>query len=35
MAERELKELQAREKAEVSPPAEQTRPGPAFIPAVD
>ncbi|MBW1691370.1 MAG: Hsp20/alpha crystallin family protein [Deltaproteobacteria bacterium] len=35
MAEKEKKELQAREKAEVSTPAEQTRPGPAFTPAVD
>jgi len=35
MAENELKELKAREKAELSAPAEQTRPGPAFIPAVD
>jgi HSP20 family protein len=35
MAEKERKELQAREKAEVSPTAEQTRPGPTFTPAVD
>jgi len=35
MAEKEKKELQAREKAELSAPAEQTRPGPAFTPAVD
>jgi len=35
MAEKEKKELQAREKAELSSPAEQTRPGPIFTPAVD
>jgi HSP20 family protein len=35
MAEKERKELQAREKAAVSTPAEQTRPGPMFTPAVD
>jgi HSP20 family protein len=35
MAEKERKELKAREKAEVSAPAEQTKPGPTFIPAVD
>jgi HSP20 family protein len=35
MAEKESKELKAREKAEVSIPAEQTRPGPTFTPAVD
>ena len=35
MAEKEKKELQAREKAEVSTTAEQTRPGPTFTPAVD
>ncbi|MFW6114681.1 MAG: Hsp20/alpha crystallin family protein [Thermodesulfobacteriota bacterium] len=35
MAEKEKKELQAREKAEVSASAEQTRPGPIFTPAVD
>jgi len=35
MAEKERKELKAREKAEVSIPAEQTKPGPTFIPAVD
>jgi len=35
MAEKERKELQAREKAEVSAAAEQTRPGPTFTPAVD
>jgi HSP20 family protein len=35
MAEKEKKELQAREKAEVSTPAEQTRTGPTFTPAVD
>jgi HSP20 family protein len=35
MADKEKKELQAREKAEVSTPAEQTRPGPTFTPAVD
>lgn len=31
----ESKELQAREKREVSTPAEQTQPGPVFTPAVD
>jgi HSP20 family protein len=35
MTEKERKELQAREKAEVSATAEQTRPGPTFTPAVD
>jgi len=35
MAEKERKELQAREKAEVSAAAEQTRPGPKFTPALD
>jgi HSP20 family protein len=35
MAEKESKELKAREKAEVSATAEQTRPGPTFTPAVD
>ncbi len=35
MAEKERKDLQAREKAQVSTPAEQTRPGPIFTPAVD
>ena len=35
MTEKERKELQAREKAEVSAAAELTRPGPAFTPAVD
>lgn len=35
MAETESKAIQAKEKAEVSTPAEQTRPGPAFTPAVD
>ena len=31
----EQKALQAREKKEMSVPAEQTRPGPTFLPAVD
>ena len=31
----ETKELQAREKQEVTAPAEQTQPGPVFTPAVD
>lgn len=35
MAEKEKKELKVKEKAEVSIPAEQTRPGPIFIPAMD
>jgi HSP20 family protein len=35
MAEKEKKGLQVKEKAEVSSPAEQTRPGPTFTPAVD
>ncbi len=35
MADMEQKALQAREKAEVSRPGEQTRPGPVFTPAVD
>jgi HSP20 family molecular chaperone IbpA len=35
MADKEKKKLQAKEKAEVSTPAEQTRPGPTFTPAVD
>jgi len=35
MAEKERMELQAREKAEVRAPAEQTRSGPTFTPAVD
>jgi HSP20 family protein len=35
MAEKERKDLKAREKAEVSTPAEQTRTGPTFTPAVD
>ena len=35
MADSESKAIQAREKAEVSTPAEQTRPGLVFTPAVD
>ncbi|MEJ2588902.1 MAG: Hsp20/alpha crystallin family protein [Deltaproteobacteria bacterium] len=35
MTEKESKALQAREKAEVSTPAEQTRPGLVFMPSVD
>jgi HSP20 family molecular chaperone IbpA len=35
MADTESKALQAKEKAEVSGPAEQTRPGLVFTPAVD
>jgi len=35
MAGTETKALQAKEKAEVTTPAEQTRPGLVFIPAVD
>ncbi len=35
MAEEETKALQAKEKAEVTTPAEQTRPGLVFMPAVD
>ena len=35
MADTETKALQAKEKAQVTSPAETTRPGPAFIPAVD
>ena len=35
MTETESKALQAKEKAEVSTPAEQTRPGLVFTPAVD
>lgn len=35
MADTESKALQAREKAEVTAPAEQTRPGLVFTPAVD
>jgi HSP20 family protein len=35
MADTENKALQAKEKAEVSTPAEQTRPGVVFTPAVD
>ena len=31
----ETKELQAREKQELSSPAEQTKPGPVFTPSVD
>lgn len=35
MSETESKSLQVREKAEVPSSAEQTRPGPVFIPSVD
>ncbi len=35
MADAESKALQAKEKAEVTTPAEQTRPGAVFTPAVD
>jgi HSP20 family protein len=35
MADTESKALQAKEKAEVTTPAEQTRPGAVFTPAVD
>ena len=35
MADTESKALQAKEKAEVTTPAEETRPGVVFIPAVD
>ncbi len=35
MAETQSKALQAKEKAEVTTPAEQTRPGAVFTPAVD
>ena len=35
MADNESRALQAKEKAEVTTPAEQTRPGPVFTPAVD
>jgi HSP20 family protein len=35
MTEKESKALQAREKAEVTTPAEQTRPGLVFMPSVD
>jgi HSP20 family protein len=35
MADTESKALQAKEKEEVTAPAEQTRPGPVFTPAVD
>ena len=31
----ETKEMQPKEKQEVSVPAEQTKPGPVFTPAVD
>ena len=31
----ETKELQAKDKVEVSTPAEQTKPGPVFTPNVD
>ena len=35
MADTESKALQAREKTEITTPAEQTKPGPIFTPAVD
>jgi HSP20 family protein len=35
MADTESKALQAKQKSEVTTPAEQTRPGPVFTPAVD
>ncbi|MBN2033213.1 MAG: Hsp20/alpha crystallin family protein [Deltaproteobacteria bacterium] len=35
MTDRESKELQAKEKTAVSTPAESTKPGPVFAPAVD
>jgi HSP20 family molecular chaperone IbpA len=35
MAETKGKELQAKQKTEVAAPAEQTRPGAVFVPAVD
>jgi HSP20 family molecular chaperone IbpA len=35
MAAPETKEIQAKEKQEVTAPAEQTKPGPVFTPAVD
>ena len=35
MTDREMKALQAKEKAEVTEPAEQTKPGVVFTPAVD
>jgi HSP20 family molecular chaperone IbpA len=35
MAEKQTKALQAKDKAELTTPAEQTTPGPVFIPAVD
>ena len=35
MADKETKALQAREKSQLTTPAEQTRPGPTFTPAVD
>jgi HSP20 family protein len=35
MADTESKALQAKQKSEVTTPAEQTRPGPIFTPAVD
>ncbi len=35
MAETEIKSIQVKEKAEVTTPAEQTRPGLVFTPAVD
>jgi HSP20 family protein len=35
MTDAEIKALQAKEKKEVTPAAEQTRPGPVFTPAVD
>lgn len=35
MADDKTRELMAKEKQEVTPPAEQTKPGPVFTPAVD
>jgi HSP20 family molecular chaperone IbpA len=35
MTERQIKEMQAKEKAEASPSAELTKPGPTFTPTVD
>jgi HSP20 family protein len=35
MADTESKALQAKKKSELTTPAEQTKPGPVFIPAVD
>jgi HSP20 family protein len=35
MTEKQIKEMQAKEKAEAKPSAELTKPGPTFTPAVD